>query len=118
MIEEFRIAMKEEFEMTDLVPMKYFLGLEITQTNQGIFICEHKYATDILQRFKLDKCKPTETRIGLGTQLTKNDDRPKINSTLYKRMVGILMYFSAIRLDLMYVVTLIYRFMESPKDSH
>ena len=80
--------MKKEFEMTDLGVMKYFLGLEVTETDKGIFIYQHKYATDILQRFRMDKCKPAETPISLGTKLTKNDDRPTVNATLYKRMVG------------------------------
>ena len=57
MLEDFRIVMKKEFEMTDLGLMKYFLGLEVTQADKGIFICQHKYATDILQRFRMDKCK-------------------------------------------------------------
>ena len=48
MLEEFRTVMKNEFEMTDQGMMKYFLGLEVTQNDQGIFICQHKYATDIL----------------------------------------------------------------------
>jgi len=48
MLEDFRAVMKKEFEMTDLGLMKYFLGLEVTQTDKGIFICQHKYATDIL----------------------------------------------------------------------
>ena len=103
--------------MTDLGFMKYFFGLEVTQTGQGIFICQHKYATDILQRFRMDKCKPTETPIALGTKLTKNDNGPIVNDTLCKRMVGTLMYLTAIRHDLIYVVNLISRFMESPKDS-
>ena len=98
--------------------MKYFFGLEVTQTDQGIFICQHMYATDILQRFRMDKCKPAETPISLGTKLTKNDDRPTINATLYKTMVGNLMYLTATRPDLMYAVSLISRFMESPKNSH
>ena len=111
--------MKREFEMTNLGLMKYyFLGLEVTQTNKGIFICQHKYATDILQRFRMDKCKPTENPIALGTKLTKNDDQPSINDTLYKQMVGRLMYFNATRPDLMYDVSLISIFMGSPKDSH
>ena len=53
--------MKNEFEMTDLGLMKYFLGLEVTQTDKCIFMFQHKYATDILQRFRMDKCKPTKT---------------------------------------------------------
>ena len=82
MLEDFRIVMKKEFEMTDLGLMKYFLGMEVTQTDKGIFICQHKYATDILQRFIMDKCKPAETPIALGIKLTKNDDGPTMNSTL------------------------------------
>ena len=66
----------------------------------------------------MDKCKPIETPIAIGTKLTKNDDGPTINSTLYKRMVGSLMYLIAIRVDLMYSFSLISRFMESPKDFH
>ena len=82
MLEDFRTVMKKEFEMTDLGLMNYFLGLEVTQTNQGIFICQHKYPTNILQRFRMDKCKPAETPIALGTKLTKNDDGPAVNATL------------------------------------
>ena len=47
--------------MIDIGLMKYFFGLEVTQTDQGIFICQHTYATDILQRFRMDKCKPVKT---------------------------------------------------------
>ena len=53
----FIIVMKNEFEMTNLGVMKYFLGLEVTLTDKGIFICQHKYASNILQRFRMDKCK-------------------------------------------------------------
>ena len=48
-LEEFRTIMRNEFEMIDLGLMKYFLGLEVVQTDQGIFICHHKYATDIVK---------------------------------------------------------------------
>ena len=95
MLEEFRTVTKNEFEMTDEV-----LGLEVTQPDQGIFIYQHKYATDILQRFRMNKCKPAETPIALGIELTK------------------LMYLTATRPDQMYDVSLISRFMETPKDSH
>ena len=71
-----------------------------------------------MQRFKMDKCKPAETPIDLGTKLTKNDDGPAVNVTLYKWMVGGLMHLTTTRPDLMYDVSLISRFMESPKDSH
>ena len=51
----------------------------------------------------MDKCKRVETPISLGTKLTKNDDGPTVNSTVYKRMVGILMYLTVTRPNLLYV---------------
>ena len=110
--------MKKEFEMSDLGLMKYFLRPEVTQTDQGIFLYQHKYATGILQRFIMDKCKLADTPIAQGTKLTKNDDGTVVNYTLYKRMLGNSLYFTTSRPDLMYVFSLISRFMESPKDSH
>jgi transposase InsO family protein len=118
MLQEFKTVMQKEFEMTDMGLMRYFLGLEVDQSDQGIFICQHKYAADILKRFRMDKCKAAETPIAAGTKLSKQDTGPAVDSTLYKQMVGSLMYLTATRPDLMYAVSLISRFMESPKDSH
>jgi hypothetical protein len=118
MLEEFKAAMKTKFEMTDLGLMKYFLGIEVDQSSHGIFVCQQKYATDILKRFRMDKCKPTETPIALGTKLSKQDEGSTIDSTLYKRLVGSLMYLTATRPDIMYATSFVSRFMESPKDSH
>ena len=63
----------------------------------------------------MDKCKLAETPIALGTKLTKNDDGPTVNATLYKRVVGILMYLIVTRPDLMYVISLISIFMSLPE---
>ena len=52
-IDMFKSAMKKKFEMTDVRLMKYFLGIEVTQNDKGIFICQSKYAKDVLKRFKL-----------------------------------------------------------------
>jgi hypothetical protein len=50
-IDMFKSTMKKEFEMTDLGLMNYFLGIEVTQNDKGIFICQSKYARDVLKRF-------------------------------------------------------------------
>ena len=62
----------------------------------------------------MDKCKPVETSNATGTKLSKNDDGPIMNSTIYKRMVGILTYLTTTRPDLIYNFNFISRFMESP----
>ena len=110
--------MKTEFEMSGLGMMKYFLGIEVNQSEDGIFICQSKYANDVLKRFRMSNCKPGVTPIATGTKLSKDDDASKVDPTLYKRLVGSLVYLTATRPDIMFAVSLISRFMESPKNTH
>jgi hypothetical protein len=117
-INSFKEAMEREFDMTDLGLMKYFLGIEVTQNEQGIFICQSKYANDVLKRFKMENVNPTPTPVALGLKLSKNDESPSVDANLFKRLVGSLMYLTATRPDIMYGVSLISRFMEKPKESH
>jgi len=63
MLEEFKNSMKMEFEMTDLGCMRYFLGVEVTQTPNGIFICQKKYANEILEKFSLANCSSVKNPI-------------------------------------------------------
>jgi hypothetical protein len=114
----FKHAMQSEFEMTDLGIMKYFLGIEVNQSTKGIFVCQQKYAADIIKRFRMEGCNPVETPIPLGTKLSKNDEGPTVDSTLYKILVGSLLYLTATMLDIMYAASLVSRFMEFSKDSH
>jgi hypothetical protein len=60
-IEEFRTSMKKEFQMTDMGLLRYILGIEVKQTNEGILISQTKYAGDILKRFRMLNNKPTPT---------------------------------------------------------
>ena len=66
----------------------------------------------------MEKCKPADTLIALGTKLSKEDLGSVVNSTLYKQLVGSLMYLTATRPDITYATSYISRFMEPPKDSH
>ena len=110
--------MKNEFEMTNLGLLKYFQGIEVKQMYDGIFISQEKYASQILERFKMlsNKVDPTPTVVGL--KLSKEDCSKSVNPTLYKSMVGSLMYLTTTQPDLMHAVSLISRFMETQKDSH
>ena len=104
--------------MTNLGMMKYFLGIEVTQSEDNIFIFQSKYANDVSKRFRMLNSKPVVTPIATGTKLSKDDDGSKVNPTLYKRLVGSLMYLTATRPNIMFVVSLISKFMESPKNNH
>jgi hypothetical protein len=66
----------------------------------------------------MEGCNPAETPIPLGTKLSKNDEGRTVDSTLYKILVGSLLYITTTRPNIMYAASLVSRFMESPKDSH
>ncbi|MCH94322.1 copia-type polyprotein [Trifolium medium] len=118
MMEAFKESMKKKFAMTDLGKMKYFLGIEVSQSNEGIFICQQKYAADILSRFGMDNCNKVCSPIVPGCRLVKNENGKASNARLYKQMVGCLMYMLATRPDLAYSVCLIARFMERSTEMH
>eukprot|EP00253_Pinus_taeda_P013376 PITA_13376 len=118
LIIDFKEVMKIEFEMTDLGLLRYFLGIEVKQIENGIFISQEKYVADILERFNMQNRKPAPTPNVMGLKLNKEYCSSNINLTLYKSMVGSLMYLTTTRPDIMYVGSLVSRFMETPKETH
>ncbi|RVW66685.1 Retrovirus-related Pol polyprotein from transposon TNT 1-94 [Vitis vinifera] len=118
MFVKFKNSMKLEFDMTDLGKMKYFLGVEVLQNSEGIYISQRKYAKEVLERFGMEKSNSVKNPIVPGDRLTKNEGGVKVDATKYKQLVGSLMYLTATRPDLMYVVCLISRFMASPTEMH
>lgn len=116
--EKFKSSMKLEFDMTDLGKMKYFLGVEIQQSSEGIHMCQRKYAQEVLDRFGMKNCNSVKNPIVPGTKLTKECGGADVDATLFKQMVGSLMYLTATRPDMMYVVCLISRYMAKPKEAH
>lgn len=113
-IYDFKTSMKRKFDINDLVLMKYFLDIDITQCEDGIFICQSKYAKDILKRFRMGNSKPDVTLIALS----KDDHGSDIDPTLLEQLVGSRMYLTATRPDIMFGVILISIFMESLKNTH
>ncbi|GJZ28589.1 retrovirus-related pol polyprotein from transposon TNT 1-94 [Tanacetum coccineum] len=118
LIEEFKTSMKSEFEMSDMGEMHYFLGVEVVQNEMGISICQKKYAREILARFNMEDCNGVKNPIVPGCKLVKDDHSGFVNATLYKQMVGCIMYLTATRPDLMFVVSLLSRYMEAPTEQH
>eukprot|EP00253_Pinus_taeda_P023702 PITA_23702 len=118
LIANFKEVIKSEFEMTDLGLLKYFLGIEVKQIENDIFISQRKYVANILEWFKMHNNKPTPTPTIMGLNLGKEDCSSNVNPTLYKSMIGILLYLITTELDIMYAVSLVSRFMEIPKEMH
>jgi hypothetical protein len=118
MVEEFKESMKMRFAMTDLGKMRYFLGVEVSQNKKGIFIYQHKYASEILSRFGMEECNKVCSPIVPGYKLVKDENGKASDSTAYKQMVGCLMYLLATRPDLAFSVCLVARYMERPTEMH
>eukprot|EP00253_Pinus_taeda_P011023 PITA_11023 len=119
LIANFKQVMKSEFvEMTNLGLLRYFLGIEVKQIENGIFISQAKYVVDILERFKMQSIKSAPIPTVMGLKLSKEDCSSNVNLTLYKSMIGSLMYLFATRPDIIYAVSLVSRFMETPKETH
>lgn len=118
MIANFKKSMMNEFDMTDLGLMRYFLGIEVVQSPVGIFISQKKYVFEILDRFQMKDCNPVLTPTEVGLKLTKHGTEKRVNATLYKQIVGSLMYLTSTRPDIMYAVSLISRYMENPSEVH
>jgi hypothetical protein len=119
MFKGFKDSMMREFDMSDLGRMKYFLGVEVIQNAELIFICQKKYAREVLGRFGMEHSNAVQNPIVPGCKLTKNEENAKgVNTTEYKQLVGSLLYLTATRPDLMYAVGLVSRYMERPTEMH
>eukprot|EP00253_Pinus_taeda_P009205 PITA_09205 len=95
-----------------------FTGIEVDQNEKGIFISQARYVNQVLSRFNMQECKATITPTVMGLKLSREDSSKDFDPSLYKSIVGSLMYLTATRPDIMYAVSLISRFMERPKEVH
>ncbi|GJY36095.1 retrovirus-related pol polyprotein from transposon TNT 1-94 [Tanacetum coccineum] len=118
MINDLKKSMTREFEMTDIGLMSYYLGIEVKQTDEGIFICQERYAKEILKRFDMDKCNPVGTPIEHKANPSKHDRGKVVDLTLFKSLVGSLRYLTCTRPDILFAVGLIICFMEEPTTKH
>lgn len=118
LVNQFKDQMKQVFEMTDLGEMSYFLGMEITQSQQGIFISQHKYAKKVLKKFNMQSCKSIGTPLMENGKLSKEDGAEKVDERLYRSLVGCLLYLTATRPDIMYAASLLSRFMHCASELH
>ena len=118
LIQQFKDDMMQVFEMSDLGEMSYFLGMEVEQKNGDIFICQRKYAKEMLKKFNMENCKSMTTPMCPKEKLCKDVEEEQVDETLYRSLIGCLMYLTTTRPDILYTVNVLSRFMNCAKKSH
>jgi hypothetical protein len=116
--QKFAKDMQNKFEMSLLGEISFFLGIQIRQSNQGIFISQTKYIREMLKRFGMEDYKPVITPMQTNCKLSKDDDSKSTDQRQYRSMIGSLLYVTTSRPDVMQVVGQVARFQAAPKESH
>ncbi|GJU96006.1 putative ribonuclease H-like domain-containing protein [Tanacetum coccineum] len=115
---EFEKLMHKKFQMSSMGELTFFLGLQVTQKDDGIFISQDKYVDEILKKFGFSTVKTTSTPMETSKPLLKDAEAKDVDVHLYRSMIGSLMYLTASRPDIMFVVCACARFQVTPKVSH
>ncbi|GJU34725.1 putative ribonuclease H-like domain-containing protein [Tanacetum coccineum] len=116
--DEFEALMKGRFQMSSMGELIFFLGLQVKQKTDGIFISQDKYVADMLKKFDLASVKTAITPMETKMALTKDEEADDVDVHLYRSMIGSLMYLTASRPDIMFAVCVCSRFQVTPKTSH
>jgi hypothetical protein len=117
LVKWFASAMQSEFEMSMIGELSFFLGLQITQKSEGMFLSQEKYLREMLKRFQMEDSKPMSTPIVTGCKLRNDDGSPNVDQSSYRSMIGSLLYITASRPDIMHDVGLVGRYQATPKQS-
>ncbi|KAI3681772.1 hypothetical protein L6452_36576 [Arctium lappa] len=116
--QNFSALMSKHFQMSMMGQMNFFLGLQVKQLQTGIFINQSKYISDILRKYQMEKSSPMKTPMSSTLKLHSDPHGKEVNATIYRGMIGSLMYLTASRPDIMFSTFLCARFQAKPKESH
>ncbi|GJW01756.1 putative ribonuclease H-like domain-containing protein [Tanacetum coccineum] len=116
--DEFEGLMHKRFKMSSMGELTFFLGLQVQQKKDRIFISQDKYVADILKKFDFATVKTASTPMEPNKALIKDEEADSVDVHLYRSMIESLMYLTASRPDIMFVVCACARFQVTPKMSH
>ncbi|GJS02381.1 putative ribonuclease H-like domain-containing protein [Tanacetum coccineum] len=116
--DEFEVLMKGEFEMSAMGELTFFLGLQVKQKPDGIFISQDKYVQDMLKKFDMESVRTATTPYEASKPKSKDESDDGVNVHLYRSMIGSLMYLTASRPDIMFAVSACSRHQVTPLTSN
>jgi hypothetical protein len=118
LITECKKKLASEFEMKDLGLMHYFLGLEVWQSPERIFLKQGKYVVEILKRFDMLECKSMNTPMEAKLKLLVDTSSELIDAMLYRQIIGSLMYLTNTKLDICFAVNTLSQYLVEPRHVH
>nr|KYP52070.1 Copia protein [Cajanus cajan] len=106
------------FQTKDLGHLKYFLGIEVSQSKEGIVISQRKYALDILEETNMTDYRPIDSPMDPNQKLMTDQGEPFTKLERYRRLVGKLIYLTITRPDLSFAIGIVSQFMQAPNIDH
>ena len=104
--------------MSDLGHLHYFLGLQVLQTKEGIFVFQSKNACDLLCRFYMEYCKLAPSPFQSVVKLFATCTSPEVDATLYHQLVGSILYLTLSHPDVSFAIGRVSRYMQTHPESH
>jgi hypothetical protein len=104
--------------MSMVVELNFFLGIQVKQTKQGIFVHQAKYTKDLMKKFNMAELKPVSTPMSIAMVLDPGENCEVVDQREYRIMIGSLLYLNATLPDIQFIMCLCARFYASPHTSH
>ena len=117
-IDDFKAEMTKEFDMRNLGSLSSYLGIEVKQSKDFIFLSKTAYAQKVLQHAKLGQCNSAFTPLESRAQFISEEGKSTVNSTTYRSLLGSLRYLTHTRPDILFAVGILSRHMENPTQEH
>jgi hypothetical protein len=117
-VEHVKRLLKQKFDMKDLGELKLFLGIEVIKTAEGIWLSQRQYALDMLSKYGMGGCKPISVPLNQNGKLSADVGEVLEDATMYRKIVGSLIYMTITRPDLNYTVGLESQYMQVPRKPH
>jgi hypothetical protein len=110
LVSSFQEMMEQEFQMYMMGELTFFLGIQVKLTKQGIFVHQAKYMKDPMKKFNIAELKPMTTPMSTTMMLDPDENGEAVDQREYRSIIGSLLYLTAIRLDIQFVVCLCVHF--------
>jgi len=118
LLQQIIASLQQEFAMSDLGELQYFLGVTASRNTSGLLLTQDKYALELLTRAKMQHCNPCATPIEVSPKLPAEAGPPVTDASLYRSLAGGLQYLTLTRPDIAHAVQQICLHMHDPREEH